>query len=246
MSRMFPWKATFLRHHYQLATGECTFKRAVIRRRRRGLPVRGFQGSAVASETLSESQLALSVFNCIVSSEQSLSFSESAKSFGGEKTFCFGNIWRFLLFPFYLPFDSKMCFPDTITRSEVKKILIKRQKKLSPQQKLKDISKEFGIICLYNDFIEDEWFVDLGKVEVLSKYNQTQIISKHWLQLKNAPLFSTKIQKLKLSEFGYFLFLCFLLRRKSMRGKVHALVVIKSKLSWVIQIRQTVLGKEST
>ena len=120
MSRMFPWKATFLRHHYQLATGECTFKRAVIRRRRRGLPVRGFQGSAVASETSSESRLALSVFNCIVSSEQSLSFSESAKSFGGEKTFCFGNIWRFPLFPFYLPFDSKMCFPDTITRSEVK------------------------------------------------------------------------------------------------------------------------------
>ena len=38
MSRMFPWKVTFLRHHYQLATGECTFKRAVIRRRRRGLP----------------------------------------------------------------------------------------------------------------------------------------------------------------------------------------------------------------
>ena len=120
MSRMFPWKVTFLRHHYQLASGECTFKRAVIRRRRRGLPVRGFQGSAVASETSSESRLALSVFNCIVSSEQSLSFSESAKSFGGEKTFCFGNIWRFLLFPFYLPFDSKMCFPDTITRSEVK------------------------------------------------------------------------------------------------------------------------------
>ena len=31
---MFPWKVNFLRHHYQLATGECTFKRAVIRRRR--------------------------------------------------------------------------------------------------------------------------------------------------------------------------------------------------------------------
>ena len=121
MSRMFPWKVTFLRHHYQLATGECTFKRAVIRRRRRGLPVRGFQGSAVASETSSEGRLALSVFNCIVSSEQSLSFSESAKSFGGEKTFCFGNIWRFLLFPFFLSLDSKMCFPDTITRSEVKR-----------------------------------------------------------------------------------------------------------------------------
>ena len=118
-SRMFPWKVTFLRHHYQLATGECTFKRAVIRRRRRGLPVRGFQGSAVASETSSESRLALSVFNCIVSSEQSLSFSESAKSFGGEKTF-FRNIWRFQLFPFFLSLDSKMCFPDTITRSEVK------------------------------------------------------------------------------------------------------------------------------
>ena len=40
MSRMFPWKVTFLRHHYQLATGECTSKRAVIRRRRRGLPER--------------------------------------------------------------------------------------------------------------------------------------------------------------------------------------------------------------
>ena len=38
MSRMFPWKVTFLRHHCQPATGECTFKRAVIRRRRRGLP----------------------------------------------------------------------------------------------------------------------------------------------------------------------------------------------------------------
>ena len=34
---MFPWKVNFLRHHYQLATGECTFKRAVIRRRRRRL-----------------------------------------------------------------------------------------------------------------------------------------------------------------------------------------------------------------
>ena len=114
-SRMFPWKVNFLRHHYQLATGECTLKRAVIRRRRRG-----FQGSAVASETSSEIRLALSVLNRIVSSEQSLSFSESAKSFGGEKTFCFRNIWRFLLFPFFLSLDSKMCFPDTITRSEVK------------------------------------------------------------------------------------------------------------------------------
>ena len=160
---MFPWKVNFLRHHYQLATRECTFKRAVIRRRRR----RGFQGSAVASETSSESRLALSVFNCIVSSEQSLSFSESAKSFRGEKTFCFRNIWRFLLFPFYLPLDSKMCFPDTITRSEVKmkKILIKRQKIPSSGQKLKDISKEFGIICLHNDFIEEIWFAEVGKVE---------------------------------------------------------------------------------
>ena len=36
---MFPWKVNFLRPHYQLARGECTFKRAVIRRRRRrGLP----------------------------------------------------------------------------------------------------------------------------------------------------------------------------------------------------------------
>ena len=167
MSRMFPWKATFLRHHYQLATGECTFKRAVIRRRRRGLPVRGFQGSAVASETSSESRLALSVFNCIVSSEQSLSFSESAKSFGGEKTFCFGNIWRFPLFPFYLPFDTKMCFPDTITRSEVKneKYWLRGKKIPAHNRNWKIFQKEFGIICLYNDFIEDEWFVEVGKVE---------------------------------------------------------------------------------
>ena len=38
----------------------------------------------------------------------------------------------------------------------MKKILIKRQKIPSPGQKLKDISKEFGIICLHNDFIEDD------------------------------------------------------------------------------------------
>ena len=110
----------------------------------------------------------------------------------------------------------------------------------------KIFQKEFGIICLYHDFIEDEWFVELGKVEVLSKATRCNSSQNIDCNLKTPPLFSTKIQKLKLSEFGYFLFLCFLLRRKSMRGKVHALVVIKSKLSWVIQIRQTVLGKEST
>ena len=207
-------KVNFLRHHYQLATGECTFKRAVIRRRRRGLPVRGFQGSAVASETTSESRLALSVFNCIVSSEQSLSFSESAKSFGGEKTFCFGNIWRFLLFPFYLPFDSKMCFPDTITRSEVKKYWLKGKKILSQQQKLKDISKEFGIICLYNDFIEDQWFAEVGKVKVLSKYNQMQIISKHWLQLKNATFVFNKDTENETLRIWLFSFLVFSVETK--------------------------------
>ena len=38
--------------------------------------------------------------------------------------------------------------------------------------------KDFGIICLHNDFNEDEWFAEVGKVKVLSKYNQQmQIIS---------------------------------------------------------------------
>ena len=129
----------------------------------------------------------------------------------------------------------------------MKNIDIEAKKNPSPQQKLKDISKR---VWYYKSIQWFHWGWMICRIrqgrrsfQSTTRCNSSQNID---CNLKTPPLYSTKIQKLKLSEFGYFIFLCFLLRRKSMRGKVHALVVIKSKLSWVIQIRQTVLGKEST
>ena len=74
--------------------------------------------------------------------------------------------------------------------------------------------KEFGIICLYNDFIEDEWFVEVGKVKVLSKYNQMQIISKHWLQLKNATFVFNKDTEIETLRIWFFSFLVFSVETK--------------------------------
>ena len=47
----------------------------------------------------------------------------------------------------------------------MKNIDIEAKKIPAHNRNWKIFQKEFGIICLYNDFIEDEWFVELGKVE---------------------------------------------------------------------------------
>ena len=215
MSRIFPWKVTFLRRHFQLATGECTFKRAVIRRRRRGF-----------AEGLSRLSCGVWDFKwepaCIVS----IQLHCQLRAITLFLWVC-QKLWRRKdLLPEYLTVSTISLLPffglkDVLPWHNHKiwgkkwKILIKRQKKIPAHNRnWKIFQKEFGIICLYNDFIEYEWFVEVGKVEVLSKYNQLQIISKHWLQLKNATFVFNKDTEIETLRIWLFSFLVFSVEKK--------------------------------
>ena len=156
---MFPWKVNFLRHHYQLATGECAFKRAVIRRRRRGLP-----------EGLSRLSCGVWDFKwgpaCIVS----IQLHCQLRAITLFLWVC-QKLWRRkdLLLREYLTVSTFSLLPsfglkDVLPWHNHKiwgkkwKILIKRQKKSQPTTEIERYFKKSLVLFVYTMILSIQWF----------------------------------------------------------------------------------------